>query len=64
MAKQDHLLIVDDDPQIRQLLCDYLSDAGFQSCRGVVHGRRTCADDPHPFSTDQRLIHDTLVRQP
>lgn len=30
MAKQDHLLIVDDDPQIRQLLCDYLSDAGFQ----------------------------------
>ncbi|MEW5505331.1 MULTISPECIES: response regulator [Pseudomonas] len=30
MAKLDHLLIVDDDPQIRQLLCDYLSDAGFQ----------------------------------
>lgn len=30
MAKLGHLVIVDDDPQIRQLLCDYLSDAGFQ----------------------------------
>lgn len=30
MSRQDHLLIVDDDPEIRQLLADYLSDAGFQ----------------------------------
>ncbi|WP_416424975.1 response regulator [Pseudomonas sp. App30] len=30
MSKQDHLLVVDDDPEIRQLLGDYLRDAGYQ----------------------------------
>ncbi|WNW12168.1 response regulator [Pseudomonas sp. DTU_2021_1001937_2_SI_NGA_ILE_001] len=30
MSRQDHLLIVDDDPEIRHLLADYLSDAGYQ----------------------------------
>jgi len=31
MSKQDHVLIVDDDPDIRQLLADYLRDAGYQA---------------------------------
>ncbi|MFK3798414.1 MULTISPECIES: response regulator [unclassified Pseudomonas] len=31
MSKQDHVLIVDDDPEIRQLLADYLRDAGYQT---------------------------------
>ncbi|ROL65875.1 DNA-binding response regulator [Pseudomonas chlororaphis] len=30
MSKQDHLLVVDDDPEIRQLLCDYLCEAGYR----------------------------------
>ena len=31
MSKQDHVLIVDDDPEIRQLLAEYLRDAGYQT---------------------------------
>ncbi|MCU1729457.1 response regulator [Pseudomonas sp. 7P_10.2_Bac1] len=31
MSKQDHILIVDDDPEIRQLLAQYLRDAGYQT---------------------------------
>jgi len=31
MTKPDHLLIVDDDPEIRQLLSEYLSNAGYQT---------------------------------
>ncbi|WP_397449148.1 response regulator [Pseudomonas sp. NA-150] len=30
MSKQDHLLVVDDDAEIRQLLSDYLREAGYQ----------------------------------
>src|SRR5471030_724348 len=43
MSKQDHLLIVDDDPEIRQLLADYLRDAGYQTstaCDGKEMRRR------------------------
>lgn len=32
MSRPDHILIVDDDPEIRQLLSTYLSDAGYQTC--------------------------------
>lgn len=28
--KQDHLLLVDDDPELRELLCDYLGQSGFR----------------------------------
>ncbi|MHC6223883.1 response regulator [Pseudomonas sp. X10] len=31
MSKPDHILIVDDDPEIRELLSSYLIDAGFQA---------------------------------
>jgi two-component system, OmpR family, response regulator len=31
MSRQDHVLIVDDDPEIRQLLAEYLRDAGYQT---------------------------------
>lgn len=31
MSRQDHILIVDDDPEIRQLLATYLSEAGYQT---------------------------------
>lgn len=31
MSKADHILIVDDDPEIRQLLCTYLGEAGYQT---------------------------------
>ncbi|HBZ93870.1 MAG TPA: DNA-binding response regulator, partial [Pseudomonas sp.] len=31
MSRPDHILIVDDDPEIRQLLSTYLSDAGYQT---------------------------------
>lgn len=30
MSKPDHVLIVDDDPEIRQLLADYLQSAGYR----------------------------------
>jgi len=43
MPKPDHLLIVDDDPEIRQLLSEYLSNAGYQTstaCDGKEMRRR------------------------
>ncbi len=43
MTKPDHLLIVDDDPEIRQLLSEYLSNAGYQTstaCDGKEMRRR------------------------
>jgi DNA-binding response OmpR family regulator len=29
MGKADRILVVDDDPELRKLLCDYLTDVGF-----------------------------------
>ncbi|MQT72357.1 response regulator, partial [Pseudomonas sp. FSL R10-0071] len=43
MSKLDHVLIVDDDPEIRQLLAEYLRDAGYQTstaCDGKEMRRR------------------------
>ncbi|QXI27459.1 response regulator [Pseudomonas vanderleydeniana] len=43
MTKPDHLLIVDDDPEIRQLLSEYLTSAGYQTstaCDGKEMRRR------------------------
>src|SRR5476651_2427748 len=43
MPKPDHLLIVDDDPEIRQLLSEYLTNAGYQTstaCDGKEMRRR------------------------
>ena len=43
MSKLDHVLIVDDDPEIRQLLAEYLRDAGYQTstaCDGKEMHRR------------------------
>ncbi|MDD5388744.1 MAG: response regulator [Gallionellaceae bacterium] len=36
--KQEHLLLVDDDPELRELLRDYLGQAGFR-ITGVADGR-------------------------
>ncbi|WP_268866824.1 hypothetical protein [Methylobacillus arboreus] len=36
MSDQNHILVVDDDHEIRELLTDYLRDAGFEYLRRVM----------------------------
>ncbi|MFK3772148.1 response regulator [Pseudomonas sp. NPDC089406] len=46
MSKPDHILIVDDDPEIRQLLSTYLEEAGLRTSV-AAHGRdmRRCLEE-------------------
>jgi DNA-binding response OmpR family regulator len=47
MDTPDHILIVDDDAQLRELLAEYLSAEGFQvSQAGHAHGMRAALADP------------------
>jgi DNA-binding response OmpR family regulator len=48
MVEQSHIIVVDDEPEIRSMLVDYLGQAGF-SVRGAENGaalRRILAEQP------------------